>query len=247
LSRNPHPHIAKLLATFEHKGKSAMILVWADSDLYEYWKCKNRNPALDVETARWVSGQCVGIADGLSLLHYFKNGGPSIGPTRRYGRHGDLKPQNILWFQNSTLANDRGVLKISDFGISEFHSEDSRSGFQNGFSVGHSRSYRPPEADTGAFVSRSYDIWTLGCLYIEFAAWLIGGWSLVSRFAVARKAPGLKTEVHEDTFFEASESKGVDNTAVITARIKPVVLHVSSDSSLLFAFLGRLCSPGEVY
>ncbi|KAH7268549.1 hypothetical protein B0J15DRAFT_578735 [Fusarium solani] len=39
-----------------------------------------------------------------------------------FGRHGDIKPENILWFSGPRpfTENYKGILKITDFGIAEF-------------------------------------------------------------------------------------------------------------------------------
>lgn len=38
-----------------------------------------------------------------------------------YGRHGNMKPENILWFSDQDSEYGRGVLKTADLGITAFH------------------------------------------------------------------------------------------------------------------------------
>ncbi|KAI8161636.1 Serine/threonine protein kinase [Colletotrichum sp. SAR 10_70] len=44
---------------------------------------------------------------------------------KRWGRHGDIKPENILWFQEYEKIKD--FLVISDFGLTSFNTTNSRS------------------------------------------------------------------------------------------------------------------------
>ncbi|KAK4237320.1 kinase-like domain-containing protein, partial [Achaetomium macrosporum] len=96
------------------------------------------------------------------------------------GRHGDIKPSNILWFAATR------TLKLTDFGLAEFHTILSRAG-QSSSGLAVSPDYRPPEMDVdGGKVSRPYDIWSMGCIYLELIAWLLEGYDLVQRFRAER-------------------------------------------------------------
>jgi len=91
------------------------------------------NPADPIRSfplAMWFSKQCLGIAEGLKMIH--SSEAPSPGDNvnesayRTHGRHGDLKPENILWFKtykNNDHSSFMGVLKISDFGLTRFHKD----------------------------------------------------------------------------------------------------------------------------
>jgi serine/threonine protein kinase len=82
-----------------------------------------------------------------------------------YGRHGDIKPENILWFQETPDTDDEaGILQIADFGLGRFHGRESRSNVHPDGVVG-SPTYEPPECKLHRPVSRAYDIWSLGYLY----------------------------------------------------------------------------------
>ncbi|EQB54133.1 protein kinase [Colletotrichum gloeosporioides Cg-14] len=107
---------------------------------------------------------------------------------QRYGRHGDLKPENILWFKDpdGKSHHNIGVLKISDFGLTRFHSKRSVSERESQRTVGFSNTYRAPEIDLKTGINQHYDIWTLGCLYLEFITWFMGGWEDVEKVSVLR-------------------------------------------------------------
>jgi serine/threonine protein kinase len=57
-------------------------------------------------------------------------------------------------------------------------------------------------------ISRAYDIWSLGCLYLEFITWLLCGWEQLKRFPDARGRTGVSTpELSDDTFFTILEGE----------------------------------------
>ncbi|KAG8165172.1 hypothetical protein KVR01_005447 [Diaporthe batatas] len=143
-----------------------------------------------------------------------------------YGRHGDIKPENILWFRDPEKSGDRGVLRISDFGLTEFSTRHSLC-YKRNNQVAHSLSYRPPECDLeGAFVGPSYDIWTLGCLYLELIAWQLGGNKLLQDFRRKRNIHDPLRLHSTDTFFEIVHC--ID-TNTVGAMVKPAVLDFVLD------------------
>jgi serine/threonine protein kinase len=125
---------------------------------------------------------------------------------RRYGRHGDIKAENILHFVDDTVDNDLGSLVIADFGLTDFHKRATRSEVPAGHVTG-SPSYEPPELMLHSKISRAYDIWSLACVYLEFITWLVCGWDDLERFPQARSLIGVQNTVDDDTFFTVLEGK----------------------------------------
>jgi serine/threonine protein kinase len=165
-----------------------------------------------------------GIADGLRLIHIFAVTYPlsvnGLGHIRVqgdaklsveegeewYGRHGDIKPENILWFKDDPdVLDDNGILKIADFGLGRFHGRDSRSKV-NPRSVLSSPTYEPPELKLGTPVSRAYDIWSLACLYLEFITWLLKGSAAIATFS-ERRAREVTAGFSDDNFFTITGSE----------------------------------------
>jgi serine/threonine protein kinase len=146
----------------------------------------------------------------------------------KYGRHGDINPQNILWFRDETEESDlmpgvmRGTLKIADFGTAEMNSFWSKSGKRD---VANTLTYRPPECDSvDKTIRQSFDIWCLGCVFLEFIAWSMGGASLVRSFAEKRMSrdPAYGND-RTDTYFElVFNHNGYD----LQAKIKDSVFEV---------------------
>ncbi len=119
-----------------------------------------------------------------------------------FGRHGDIKPENILWFQKTLeIGDEKGVLQLADFGLGRFHGRDSRSKVPWEQIVGGSPTYEPPECKLHRPVSRSYDIWSLGCLYLEFITWLLKGSAEIAGFSATRGKSDPSTGINDDRFF----------------------------------------------
>lgn len=144
---------------------------------------------------------------------------------QKYGRHGDINPGNILWYNDPSHPKGTlsGTLKISDFGQAELNSRFSKSKPR---SVANTLTYRPPECDLKPHVIRqSYDIWCLGCVYLEFVTWMLGGYPLVAEFARRRRSRDrFQFGQITDTFFEVEKHEECTNQ--VKVRVKPVVAEV---------------------
>lgn len=217
-----HPHLVTLLATFTQGEHYHMIFPWAECDLDQYWEDNpSPNPG-DVGLVRWLSRQFLGIVEAVDVIH-----NPShLTSEKKFGRHGDIKAENILWFKSGPDdPGGRGILVISDLGLTAINSDKSRS-MQPNVGLKMTPSYRPPECDIkDGTISRSYDIWTLGCLYLELVCWLLRGHAGKAQFDEARTTPfifGTSTDI----YFDIKERK---NTAPRTFvfKVKDVVSRAS--------------------
>lgn len=138
-----------------------------------------------------------------------------------FGRHGDLKPENILWFKPDGVSDDRGTLKISDFGLTRFHrSADGQHREQR-----HTPTYRAPEYDLNRGIStQAYDIWSLGCVFLEFITWYLHGIHGVDDvFTEVRTMNGPK-DLSDDSYFIVKRD---EVSSVMKAEVKPSVTQVS--------------------
>lgn len=222
-------HLVSLLATYQQYKRYYLVFPCARGDLKEYWSKQNPQPETDIDTVQWVAKQCRGIAEGLGQIHryvskYSKEAGV---PTEElYGKHGDIKPQNILWFNDR--HHRKGILKITDFGLAEF--KTSLSTFcrpQTRMVV--SPSYRAPECDLSNGVGRSSDIWALGCVYLEMITWLLGGRILMEEFFKVRLAIDPHWEnMRTDAFFEC-----IPDADSPSAQLKSTVKEVCGHSLLM--------------
>lgn len=174
---DPHPHLINLLLTYEQFGQYHMLFHWAEADLETYWEQRSAAPTLDSDTVLWWAKQIHGLADGLKHIHEWNPRRSNLTTIlKQYGRHGDIKPKNILWFRHPEGTG--GTLKIADFGLSEFRTRRSRSNIHRSEVGGHTLEYCPNDV----LISRSYDIWMLGRVYLQLVIWMIGGYKLLSEF-----------------------------------------------------------------
>jgi hypothetical protein len=225
-------HLVSLLATFKKGGYYYLLFHWASSDLYGFWNTQN---TLSDANVTWLLEQCCGIALGVHYIHEYQSSFGSDGKTintpnadRRYGRHTDIKPQNLLVFQKRDDLGDYGTIQLTDFGLCEFRGEHSRSNIPQAALSGGTATYSPPEACVAhGIISRSYDIWSLGCVYLEFITWYLGGCQYVKAFIDERLSPALNG-MDTDHFccFEQPETPG----GALRPRVKGQVLNVSCRS-----------------
>jgi serine/threonine protein kinase len=218
LGSKNHAHLITLLGTYKHNQKYHLMFPYANANLRKYWD-DHPKPAFDKETVLWALKQMTGMANGLLLMHTFtvtyRLSVPGAGNVRLpkdvklsvldgeewYGRHGDIKPENVLWFsEGQGIDHPKGVLQIADFGLGRFHGRDSRSGV-NPDTVLSSPTYEPPECKLRRPVSRAYDIWSLGCLYLEFITWLLRGSAEIDGFSEFRGREATATGINDDNFY----------------------------------------------
>jgi len=218
------PNIVTLLATFACKEglnneRYYLLFPWADSDLLGFWQ-KLEKPKRDHQNLCWISNQCYGIIDAIAYIHE-----PGITNDKNeplYGRHGDIKPENVLWF----CRDQKEILVLSDLGLAAEHRDATRSNIP-GLSVPVTPNYRPPECDIDGpegFINRSFDIWTLGCLFMEFIVWILRGWEGRQRFKIERCSTNIDV-AGKDIYYEVMRSP--DEEDKIVFKIKDVVEEAS--------------------
>lgn len=209
VQRFRHLHLIELLGTYEYRRSHCLIFLCAEDNLKTFWM-NNASPNLDPNISTWVLQQCLGVAQGLQLIH---NGQPSPpGQKILKGRHGDIKPANILRYAPRKKSQDPklGVLKISDFGLTEFYGNNYH---RQGYRPGATPAYRSPEGDLQHEISSLWDIWSLGCVYLEFLTWRLKGWDGVAEFTAQRThddSPPNPEDVGEDKFFNLIRSQSVE-------------------------------------
>lgn len=230
-----HDHLVSLLTAFQKGSDYYFLFHWAESDLGHYWSTSEPGSALKKSNLLWMIEQFIGIADGLRYIHHYRdsmNDGTlgtstmAVPGSSIFGRHGDIKPENLLVFKRKDLVDSRGTIQLSDFGLARFHSELSRSGVRPSRLDGCSPTYRPPEVEfKEAKVSRAYDIWSLACVLLEFITWYLGGNKELQHFVNQRKRPDLHGH-SSDQFFEIAEAKNSAGKEVLCARVKQEVSKV---------------------
>ncbi|PVH91951.1 kinase-like protein [Periconia macrospinosa] len=167
-----HPHLVRAVAYYT-RGKSHYIMFpWADQgNLRDIW-VKDR-PKLDEKFLQWVFSQLYGLAEAIKALHHSNK--------EKALRHGDLKPENILCFENLEKEQNNGflscILVVADVGSSRSHDNVTELRTNSTRTKIGTIKYKPPETELqpNEPLSRRYDIWSLGCIYLEFMIWLLYG------------------------------------------------------------------------
>lgn len=212
-----HPHIIKLLAAFSHNDKHYLVFPWADGSLRSLWR-ENPAPSVDRQSVLWLIDQLVGLTGALGAIHQYSSKDGSF----LSGRHGDIKPENILVFKGT---RDAVRLCIADFGVARFHTSETR--LNRDLPTALTPTYRPPEFDLRSSASQEYDIWSLGCVCLEMITWLLQGYDGVKSFAASRMAsrtdPHFESTEH-DAFFALGRLSHLHETS---ASLEPSVEKVS--------------------
>ncbi|KAK1826464.1 putative Serine/threonine-protein kinase, partial [Podospora conica] len=249
-SNNAHMHLITLLATYEQRGAYFLIFPRAEADLQAYWQ-RTPSPLLQaslpiheqVSAVRWVAAQCLGLAKGLSLIHRYRSSHSRLHPLdagndSMYGHHGDIKPENVLWFadrQGQASPGGGGLggtLKLSDFGLARFSPHRTMSRYHDVRAAAMTRTYAAPECDLSGpggegVKGRQFDMWTLGCLYLEFATWLVGGWEGVQRFKEARESVDvILLRARTDTFFTLREDARTGPYAIVKPSVTKFIKNM---------------------
>ncbi|KAK1965417.1 kinase domain-containing protein [Colletotrichum sublineola] len=177
-----HPHFIRAIARYTQENHHYFIFPWAQGgNLREFWKhqpslssaSRNFSPDDWGVYIRWFFDQLVGLADAIEKLHY---------PPNEFGvscRHGDLKPENILCFgihDSGQGKIPKGVkLVIADAGHAKVHEKVTELRPDKTNTPTGTNTYKPPEVvyQSKDARSRRYDIWSLGCLYLEFLIWIL--------------------------------------------------------------------------
>ncbi|KAJ1914039.1 negative regulator of the PHO system [Mycoemilia scoparia] len=137
-----HPNIVKLLDVQHTESKMMLVFEFMDKDLKRYMDVHGARGVLDPMTIKWFMYQLI---DGIRYCH------------DRQVLHRDLKPQNLL-------INNRGELKIGDFGLARSVGIPVNT-FSNEVVT---LWYRAPDVLLG---SRAYggniDVWSAGCIMAE--------------------------------------------------------------------------------
>ncbi|KAL4746995.1 hypothetical protein BDW72DRAFT_206862 [Aspergillus terricola var. indicus] len=209
LGPSTHPNLIELLFTYRHDGSYHLVFPWANGSLKEYWE-KEPIPAgpLDASTLKWSLTQMIGLTSGLTHFHKFTN---SVGE-ERFGRHGDIKAANILYFQPS---EGDAILKIADLGLASIRSRNSRSNV-NPKSIIASPTYAPPDVERKCSISRKWDIWSLGCLFLEFVTYLVLGGQAIDEFSQQRKESTTEYPEFVPDFFYSSKNRDLVKPCVFS-------------------------------
>lgn len=173
---NPHPNIVKYYGSYEQSNKFNVLLEFAESGTLQDFFSVKPPPVKNEEIAEfWES--LFKVAFALERVHQLTMGESGA----LHCAHMDLKPSNILAFQEDDGGGPYDFRwKIADFGLSQIVPVQYQKATAAKACYGQ-RSFSAPElTPTDApgerdYITRSVDIWSLGCVLLEALTWLKSG------------------------------------------------------------------------
>lgn len=205
-----HDHLITPITTFEHGDNQYVVFPWADGgNLREFWRLKDDKPSVE-----WILKQMHGISQAMKLLH------------DQNGRHGDIKPENILRFRGKTPDDD--TLVVADVGLAKFHQYVTSKRDHASSITASTVRYEPPEMnvdDPKLPRSRRYDMWSIGCVYLEFIVWKYYGAERLRKFN--EQADYNKFWDFKDKKFDDSKVKG--GVKVLHEDVQNMIDHLLQD------------------
>ncbi|KAI0600867.1 kinase-like protein [Biscogniauxia sp. FL1348] len=245
-------HIIRVLATFEMEESSVnttnyyLLFDWAEGNLGQFWD-KNERLVGDKSHGKWISEKFYEICLALQCVHNERDAlsrrhmdilqeslrGTSLNVDDLYGRHGDIKPDNILWFlKSSQSGRDLGSLVLSDFGLGKLHTQVTRS-LSKPNQVPMTATYRAPEFDLpNGLISRASDVFSLGCVFLEYITWYLLGSDVVNN-----EFPELRTAndiygFQSDTFFTIeNDSTQTEAKPVLKSSVKDWIRKLQANEN----------------
>ncbi|KAJ8254633.1 hypothetical protein GJAV_G00195270 [Gymnothorax javanicus] len=147
----------RMLDWFDHHGHICIAFELLGLSTYDFLK-ENSFQAFPMEQIRRMAHQTV---RAVRFLH------------RNKLTHTDLKPENILFVNsdydmeyNAEMKRDERTVKNPDVKVVDFGNATYDHEYHT--SVVSTRHYRAPEVILGLKWDRSCDVWSLGCILIEF-------------------------------------------------------------------------------
>lgn len=188
-------------------------------------------------TPSWLPQQLAGLAGALKVVHNPDGSNTADNSTlsvpqanqKKTGYIHDIKPENILLF---TEEGNVHWLRLSDFScakVVEFIATISgkRDSYKTGTKSG-TPVYRAPESLEGA-TSRPYDIWSLGCVYLESLVWFVDGYQALLDFRESREDRVRPDGLIDQSFFRETESGDIQLRKSVVDKIEDLKLRCSGE------------------
>ena len=137
-----HRHVVEVLGSYSRGRMSTILLLpVADGDLGIFTEHLDHDSCAQVDLLiKWTA--C--LAEGLRYIH------------SKNVKHKDVKPRNLLFHGENNLYTDFGIAHEIEGNLSATFG-----------STGHTRRYSAPELGGGDARSRSADVFSLGCVFLE--------------------------------------------------------------------------------
>jgi serine/threonine protein kinase len=237
--------IVPLLASHRIWDNYCLLFPLAACNLYEYWA--QTDPAIDLgKYSSWFVNETQGLMQALCMLHRVPRNDPDPSSTSYLVTelspvgiiHGDIKPSNILVYRDNRGTQPK--LKWNDFGLSNWVDTDLK--FRT------TRTYDAPENGMESKLGTKSDVWSFGCVLLDFAVWLLHGHDGVQVFGAQRsmKTPGSGIPLKDDHFYTLVYSDQQPIGATVRAAVLSILEDVVHDERCEgdFEHVVRLVSEG---
>ncbi|KAK5046954.1 hypothetical protein LTR84_007308 [Exophiala bonariae] len=238
LADNPQPCIVPHITSWSQKDDHFILYPKARYNLRQFMQNVEPVKFTRHETL-WFLKQLEGLALAIAHVHDMKiptNTQPEPSEGTFWGCHFDIKPENILVFEKVHGQHPR--FRIADFGVGVFHPAGKKGAHSELTSEAHGTvTYFAPDKEITNKVSRPFDMWALGCVYLELMAWLFGFFQGIEGFSTARfNCTGADVSNRNDRFWYMKQG---------TPRLLPTVENVMRELKIVCcprmpAFLGVL-------
>lgn len=140
-------------------------------EVYDVGEMDDGSPFLIMQRLRGPSLESIlqaGPLDMSRALHFAVEIGRGLDAAHAQGVvHRDLKPANVILHDDTDGDGDgESVVKVLDFGVSKFDTDDGLLTTQDGVAIG-TPSYMSPEQARGRGVDQRSDLWALGVVLLE--------------------------------------------------------------------------------
>ena len=217
-----HHHLLKCLASFVFSSKYHMIYEKADCNVEEFMSRYPNPQNLANLSSGDLAQQLFGLADALYVIHNQGGSDSSVGTNllnvpqgaQRTGYIHDIKPENLLMFVYNQNGKKTYWFRISDFSCAKVVdiltsvSGKNRISWKTASKSG-TPIYRAPEAITEGQTSRPYDLWSLGCVYLELLVWFLDGYGSLLKFRKERECYVSPESYQDEGFYYKPEKSGV--------------------------------------
>jgi len=188
-------HLVKIVKAYKHGEFYNFIFPCAKTNLGLYLREPHFKPFPNagsfVEHPVWR--QMLGLARGLHKVLDFEEP-VATRASSLFGYHFDLKPANVLVEESDSLV-------ISDFGQATFKDVTGTTSSKI-IGMGGTEAYAPPEIDSKEIKqNRRYDIWSLGCIFVEVCTSVVKGSLGVLELDHIRSRKIPETNYTDDRFF----------------------------------------------
>ncbi|KAJ8110297.1 hypothetical protein OPT61_g6826 [Boeremia exigua] len=227
-----HPHLVKCLTSFTFASQYHMIYEKADGNLEEFMQTHKNASKVHSLSPQYLGQQLAGLCGAVVVIHTQSSsdgGGSRLGVPNAKEKSGylhDIKPDNLLVF----LYEKRPFFRLSDFScakvvdfvasVSGVHKQSWQSTSKSGTPI-----YRAPESTTEGKTSRPYDIWSLGCVFLEVLVWYIEGYEGLLAFRKSRFHFVKPSGIEDEGFYYIDGNSKAHLREQVADRLKAISPH----------------------